>query len=376
MTTPFPPTREAALARLAAIDPRAYARTRNALDGHVSRLSPYLTHGIVTVPEVLDALIARGCAPQEKIVFELAWREYWHHAWRHLGDGIFRARRPREALAGAATNLPPDVVEARTGVPVIDAAVRALYRDGYVHNHARMWLASYLVHLRKVDWLVAARWMYTHLLDGDLASNTLSWQWVAGTWTGKPYLFNNDNVARHAPALAKAGTVIDRSREALDAIAAGSVPCGAEPDAPADGVAVPTVEERPPVRGDALPAIQGRDVVLVHPWMLGEREGSGPRIGVIHLPFHARYPWSGARWRFVIERLRAVTDAIWVGDLGAFPVGGAACRSVATLAPGYREALDAICSELLPSPRVFTDPPVLHASFSRFWAAAGRRSGA
>ncbi|MGC8035725.1 FAD-binding domain-containing protein, partial [Salmonella enterica] len=67
-------------------------------------------------------------------------------------------------------------------------------------NHARMWLASYVVHLRKVHWRAGADWMVGHLLDGDLASNHLSWQWVAGTGSHKPYLFNAENVAKYAPA--------------------------------------------------------------------------------------------------------------------------------------------------------------------------------
>ncbi|MFN9969468.1 MAG: FAD-binding domain-containing protein, partial [Phycisphaerae bacterium] len=128
------------------------------------------------------------------------------------GEDIFCALRPPPGQ-GYRAELPDDLVSASTGVRVIDHAVRTLYASGYLHNHARMWLASYAVHLRKVDWLTGADWMYGHLLDGDLPSNHLSWQWVAGTLTGKPYLFNSDNVARYAPALASRGSAIDRSYE-------------------------------------------------------------------------------------------------------------------------------------------------------------------
>ena len=104
------------------------------------------------------------------------------------------------------------------GIPVIDRAVAELYACGYLHNHVRMWLASYVVHLRKVHWRAGADWLYAHLLDGDLASNHLSWQWIAGTASHKPYLFNADNVARFAPGRWHSpGTAIDRSYEALDA---------------------------------------------------------------------------------------------------------------------------------------------------------------
>jgi deoxyribodipyrimidine photolyase len=81
----------------------------------------------------------------------------------------------------AARELPADIREATTGVPVVDMAVRTLYATGMLHNHARMWLASYVVHVRKVHWRCGADWLYGHLLDGDLASNHLGWQWVAGT---------------------------------------------------------------------------------------------------------------------------------------------------------------------------------------------------
>jgi deoxyribodipyrimidine photo-lyase len=81
-----------------------------------------------------------------------------------------------------------------------------------------MWLASYVVHVRKVHWRCGADWLYGHLLDGDLASNHLSWQWVAGTGSSKPYLFNADNVARYASApWHSPHTVLDTSYEALAA---------------------------------------------------------------------------------------------------------------------------------------------------------------
>lgn len=367
----FPPHRDAALERVAAIDPRAYARTRNALDGCVTRLGPYLTHGLVTVPEVIAAVEAKGAARQDKIVFELAWREYWHHVWRHLGDRIFGAiDPPTVSAAHYADTMPRDIVEGRCGVPAIDAAVRALYRDGYVHNHARLWVASYVVHVRKVAWQAGATWFQAHLLDGDLASNTLSWQWVAGTFSRKPYLFNNDNVARYAPTLARAGTAIDRSYEAMDALARAPEAKGAEPDAPHEGVVEPARLPSPPVPCDPLPSLAGRRVALVHPWMLRERPPCDVALGVLHTPCHARHPWSNRRWSFVLDRLRSLTDALWCGDLNELAPAmreAGSVTSTATLNPGYREQLPALCTDLSAAPRAFDDPAVLQRSFSRFW---------
>jgi len=78
----------------------------------------------------------------------------------------------------------------------MDEVVRELINEGYVHNHARMWFAAYVVHWLKVDWRRAADWFESQLLDGDKASNHLSWQWVASTFSSKPYYFNKENLAR------------------------------------------------------------------------------------------------------------------------------------------------------------------------------------
>lgn len=373
MSIDFPPSRAAALARLASADWRAYARTRNRLDGAVTQLSPYMTHGVLSVPEVVAALQAQGAAIEDKLIMELGWREYWHHVWRRLGDGIFESQRP-EPSARYASTVPDDLRQGRTGVPAIDAAVRALYTTGYVHNHARLWLASYLVHLRKVHWSVGAAWMYPHLLDGDLASNALSWQWVAGTFSSKPYVFNNDNVARHAPALARAGTAVDRDYPAMEALALSSEAVGPEPDAPSTGIDEPALLTAPPQLSDPLPSLAQRSVALMHPWMLGQRPAAEIVLGIIDLPFHARYAWSADRWHFVLELMRSQVDALWIGDLADLAAPLREARSVvtqATLNPHYATAL-ASCSTLTPVPRQFRDPAVLARSFSQFWTKVHR----
>ena len=175
---PASPTHSAATARIAAIRPAAYARTRNHIEGAVTGLSPWITHGVVTLREVLAALLAREPLPADhKLVYEFGWREYFRHVWAQEGEGILRSLHVGLLdEAHYSPVLPEDIREARSGVPVIDQAVRTLYATGTLHNHARMWLASYVVHLRKVHWRAGADWMVAHLLDGDLASNHLSWQ--------------------------------------------------------------------------------------------------------------------------------------------------------------------------------------------------------
>jgi deoxyribodipyrimidine photo-lyase len=386
----FPPTRAAAQARIAAVRPAAYARTRNALDGAVSQLSPYITHGLVTLPEVLAEVNARHpLDTQHRFVCELGWRAYFRHVWQHRGAGILASLHPGPLPDEAyAHSLPADIRQACTGVPVVDEAVRTLYATGLLHNHARLWLASYVVHVRKVHWRCGADWLYGHLLDGDLASNHLSWQWVAGTGSRKPYLFNADNVARYAPApWHSPGSVIDQPYAALEAWCRQAMP---RPDsrrgpgaAPHAGLTPPPTPEPPllpappPALGCGPPQadhVAGRDVWLVHPWSLGERPAGLPAdtrvLGVLVADFHQRWPWSAQRWQFVGQRMAQLAGERWFGDaaaLGAALQGARSVRSVHEphLAPWLAQW--AVCQA---APALFAPVSPCCASFSQWWARA------
>lgn len=180
-----------------------YARTRNYLDGAVTRLSPYLRHGVLSLAEVRDAALEKTRRPQQagKFVNELGWRDYYQRVYAEIGDGVWRDREPWKTGFTAddyADELPPDVRDAETGLPCMDAFSRELAETGYLHNHARMWTAAYVVHWRRVKWQAGARWFLEHLLDGDPASNNLSWQWVASTFSHKPYFFNRENLEKYS----------------------------------------------------------------------------------------------------------------------------------------------------------------------------------
>ena len=323
----FEPTLQAARETLAQVRPDAYAQTRNALDGAVTRLSPYITHGLLSLRDVHAEVNARHpLDAKHKFVFELGWRAYYRHVWAHRGDGIHQSLRPGLLPDDAyQTTLPADVLEARTGVPAIDLAVRELYATAYLHNHARMWLASYLVHLRKVHWHTAAQWMLGHLLDGDVASNHLSWQWVAGTGSVKPYLFNAENVAKYAPPRWHSpGTVIDTSYETLDGMARSvkAVNDRFDQRRAGEGVVPPALISAPPDAGWSAPdpdIAQGRDVYLLHPWSLAAFSHSpDPDALVVAVGFpcvHAQTPWSAQRWSFATEGLRNRTPHLWWGSM-------------------------------------------------------------
>ncbi len=382
----FPATRAEALRRLARVDPRAYAASRNRLDGAVTRLSPYLTHGLVSLPEAVAVIAQRHpLSTRDKLVAEFGWREFFQQVAAHAGDAILADMRPTLPWPGHyASAVPADVREARCGVGAVDAAVRTLYATGYLHNHARLWLASYLVHVRKVHWRAGADWLWAHLLDGDLASNHLSWQWVAGSFSAKPYLFNAENVARFAPAGDAtwdcAGTVVDADYESLEALARSGGDAGPEPGTPAREAVMEPALYATPAGTDPSPLDParwaGRTLELVHPWACAlSAEPGAWRLGVVHLPAHAAWPWSAARWRFVMDALSAHCDALWVGDLGALPGLDAAARVVGheCLFPGYGPALEAAGARLAPLPRLFEGPRTAARSFSQFWNHAASK---
>ena len=382
MTAPFEPTLAAAHAALAAVRPADYARTRNALDGAVTELSPYITHGMLTLPEVLAAVTAREPIElQHMFVFELGWREYFQHVWWHRGEGIFESIHPGPLPDDAyARELPADLVEARTGLPVIDQAVRSLYARGHLHNHARLWLASYAVHIRKLHWRTGAEWLFGYLLDGDLASNHLSWQWVAGTGSSKPYLFNADNVARFAaPAWHSPGTVIDTSYDSLDRIARSSSASLAI-CVDSEGVTAPALQTHPPatweLQAPDAQAVRGRNVWLVHPWALGDPPDDLPQgtlcVAVFIAEVHAEHAWSTARWHFVNARMAQIAALQWFGSATELAAALGAARSVNTFASAHLGHHLTPIVTCRPVARLFPVVDSVCHSFSHWWARATR----
>jgi deoxyribodipyrimidine photo-lyase len=188
--------------KLQNIEPIAYARTRNFGDGKISRLSPYIHHGVLSLNEVRNHALTKCTQPEQisKFIQELAWRDFWQRvlrkhpewAWENVED-----YKTGFSVKDYANTLPDDIAQGRTGVVCLDAFIHELITTGYIHNHARMYLASYIVHFRRIKWQAGASWFLEHLLDGDVASNNLSWQWVASTFSHKPYIFNLENVDKY-----------------------------------------------------------------------------------------------------------------------------------------------------------------------------------
>ncbi len=206
----FTPTRAAGLDRLADFLPQAgrdYAEARN-LDlpdhPHVSALSPWLRHRLVTEAEVLEAVRRFHPNGAEKFLAEVWWRTYWK-GWLELRPGIWSAYRQgvqagldRLAVEPGLAARAEAAMLGETGIDGFDHWAQELVATGYLHNHARMWFASIWIFTLRLPWELGADFFLRHLIDGDPASNTLSWRWVAGRHTpGKTYLATADNIAKN-----------------------------------------------------------------------------------------------------------------------------------------------------------------------------------
>jgi len=193
--------RQPAVERLQEIDPVAYGRSRNHVGGAVTRLSPWLRHGVLSLAEVRDAALARvrERSQADKLVSELGWRDYWQRVYAARPEAVWEDFEPPAAVSRGVVSdrLPAAVATGSTGMACVDAFSRRLIETGWLHNHERMWLASWLVHTCRVSWQAGAAWFLEHLLDADPASNNFSWQWVAGTFSNKPYIFNRENLERY-----------------------------------------------------------------------------------------------------------------------------------------------------------------------------------
>jgi deoxyribodipyrimidine photo-lyase len=207
---PFPPGEAEAQRRLAAfvdgVDPliHRYSEGRNRLDlDGTSQLSPYLRFGMLSAQQaVASALSAIESAPDPEArkgaktwLNELIWREFYIHILNHFPQVRGSSFRPEYDQIAWENDKGAFAAwgEGRTGYPVVDAAMRQLVQTGWMHNRARMIVASFLVKDLLIDWRWGERFFMQHLVDGDPAANNGGWQWTAGTGTdAAPYfrIFN------------------------------------------------------------------------------------------------------------------------------------------------------------------------------------------
>ncbi len=211
----FPTEYEKALERVNAIDPIKYAKTRNFINGQITYLSPYISRGVISTKQVMEKIIEKQYPYPaiEKIIQELAWREFFQRVWQTKLEQIWDDLK-QDQQEVVHHQMITSIQKANTGIESIDFAINGLYEKGYMHNHSRMYLASIACNIGKAHWIESSRWMYYHLLDGDIASNNCSWQWVAGAFSSKKYYCNQENVNKYTFSKQQ-NTFLDKPYEQL-----------------------------------------------------------------------------------------------------------------------------------------------------------------
>ena len=205
-------SREEALVLLAAFLPKAgtsYTRNRNFDLGagqhkHVSQLSAYIKRRIITEEDVLKKVLsAHSLNEAGKFIDEIFWRTYFKgwlesrpHIWMQYCADVHHLTHELQTQSGLRDRWAAACL-GETGIDCFDAWAKELAETGYLHNHARMWFASIWVYTLQLPWQLGADFFLRHLLDGDAASNTLSWRWVVGLHSvGKTYLARAENIRR------------------------------------------------------------------------------------------------------------------------------------------------------------------------------------
>ena len=167
---------------------------------NVSCLSPYITHGIISEKEIINKSLNKfSFAKNEKFIQEVLWRTYWK-GWLELrpnvwDDYLIELKKIKEELKDNKEYL--NAIEGKTNIECFNVWVNELKENNYLHNHSRMWFASIWIFTLELPWQLGAEFFMQHLYDGDAASNTLGWRWVAGIQTqGKHYLASEWNIKK------------------------------------------------------------------------------------------------------------------------------------------------------------------------------------
>ncbi|MEY5020450.1 MAG: hypothetical protein RLZ22_1538 [Verrucomicrobiota bacterium] len=258
----FAATRKDALSQLDAFVPLAgrYARDRNhVVLGHtnVSKLSPAIRHRLILESECAAATLRRYAASTvEKFTQEVYWRRYWKN-WLSLRPQVWTGYL--DQLAALQNDSSLEATRSRaarcevgeSSVAIMNHFAKELVATGYLHNHARMWFAGWWIHVERLPWQLGADFFMRHLLDGDPASNTLSWRWVAGLQTpGKTYLPRRSNLEKYLPP-----EVLELHHQGLEQLE--------NPQA-----LIPPIETRPAITRPSLPTNpplrEGRIGIWIH----------------------------------------------------------------------------------------------------------------
>ena len=167
---------------------------------NISCLSPYITHGIINEKEVIEKSLSKfSFSKNEKFIQEVLWRTYWK-GWLELRpnvwtDYLLELDKIKKEFQNNKDYL--SAIEGKTNIDCFNEWVNELKENNYLHNHTRMWFASIWIFTLELPWQLGAEFFMQHLFDGDAASNTLGWRWVAGIQTqGKHYLASEWNIKK------------------------------------------------------------------------------------------------------------------------------------------------------------------------------------
>ena len=167
---------------------------------NISCLSPYITHGIINEQEVIQKALSKfSFSKNEKFIQEVLWRTYWK-GWLELrpnvwADYLIELNQIKNEFKDNKDYIA--AIEGKTKVDCFNEWVKELKENNYLHNHTRMWFASIWIFTLELPWQLGAEFFMQHLYDGDAASNTLGWRWVAGVQTqGKHYLASEWNIKK------------------------------------------------------------------------------------------------------------------------------------------------------------------------------------
>ena len=354
----------AADAALAALDLTGYARRRNQVlpvsARGASRLSPYIRHGLLTLPQVWQAAGAAPPADRSKYRDELLWQEYARHLYARLGTELGRSLRTEPRVTSSGDPWPLEMA-------CMERTVGELEADGWLVNQTRMWLSSQWTVRGGRSWREGEEVFFRHLLDGSRAANRLGWQWTTGAGSAKPYGFSRWQVEKRAPglchtcALKKACPVQDWP----DSTVGPKVeePAGLHGGPTDSGPETPIRTGDPEVVWLTAESLGADDpALLAHPEL--------PRVFVFDEPLLTRLRLSGKRLVFLAQALAELDCEVRVGN----PVTELTGRRLAVTfapVPGFRRRSAALdIAELHPWPWLRRPGSASLRSFSA-WTRSG-----
>ena len=324
----------AADAALAGLDLTGYARRRSQVLPEsargATRVSPYVRHGLLTLPQVWNAAGSAPPADRSKYRDELMWQEYARHLYARLGPALGTSLRTQPPVW--STGEPAQEDGWPTRMACMELTVGDLEQDGWLVNQTRMWLASQWSVRRGRDWREGEDLMYRNLLDGSRAANRLGWQWTTGAGSAKPYGFSRWQVEKRAPGLCHTCSLKK------------ACPIQEWPEAsPGPSVTPPAGLAGGPTDGGPTSAeVTGTPEAV---WLTAESLGSEdpallahpdlPRVFVFDEPLLAGLRLSGKRLVFLAEALAELDCEVRLGD----PVVELAGRALAVTfapVPGFR----------------------------------------